>query len=149
MISNNEIDIVVKLIIATVLGGLIGLERERDKRPAGLRTHMLICIGATVFGIIGTLTAASDPAAQSRIWQNIITGVGFIGAGSVIKEEHNVHGLTTAAGIWAVAAIGLAVAGGFYFLAFFAEAVVLVALLALHRIEHHSGTTPPDQTAPR
>jgi putative Mg2+ transporter-C (MgtC) family protein len=149
MISNTEIDIIVKLVIAAVLGGLIGLERERDKRPAGLRTNTLICIGAAVFGIIGTLSSASDPSAQSRIWQNIITGVGFLGAGAVIKEEHSVHGLTTAASIWAVAAIGLAVAGGFYFLALSAEVIVLLALLALHRIEHHSDTTPPEQTPSR
>lgn len=137
MISSREIEIAVKLIVALILGGLVGLEREHDKRPAGLRTNTLICLGATLFGIIGS-SFFTDSGDVSRIWQNIITGVGFLGAGAVIKEEHAVHGLTTAAGIWAVAGVGLAVAAGEYFLAGMAEIMILITLLVLRRVEHHT-----------
>ena len=143
MPSPQEVDIVVKLALAAVLGGLVGLEREHDKRPAGLRTNMLICIGAALFGSIG-LAYFKDTGDISRIWQNIITGVGFLGAGAVIKDEHTIHGLTTAAGIWAVAGVGLAIAAGFYFLALTAEAIILITLLLLRRFEHHLSPVPPD-----
>ncbi len=132
-----ELDIALKLVLAALLGGLIGWEREEEHRPAGLRTLMLICIGATIFGLLGRYYFPQDNAAISRIWQNVLTGVGFLGAGSVIKEEHSVHGLTTAAGIWAVAAIGLALAGGLYFLAGAGTIIVWVTLRVLHRFEKH------------
>ncbi len=132
-----ELDIVVKLFLAALLGGIIGWEREAEHRPAGLRTLMLICIGAAMFGLVGKYYFTTDNASISRIWQNVLTGVGFLGAGSVIKEEHSIHGLTTAAGIWAVAAIGLALAGGLYFLAAMGTVVVWATLRVLHRFEKH------------
>ncbi len=146
MPSTQELDIVIKLVLAAVLGGLVGLEREHDKRPAGLRTNMLICIGSTLFGLIATYYF-KDTGDISRMWQNILTGVGFLGAGAVIKEEHTVHGLTTAAGIWAVAGIGLAVAAGLYFLAGVAEVIILVTLFILRYVEHHLSPLPPDLVA--
>jgi putative Mg2+ transporter-C (MgtC) family protein len=133
--SAQEIDLVVKLLVASVMGGLVGLEREHDRRPAGLRTNILICLGATLFGVIGTFTFATEPNGLSRVWQNIITGVGFLGAGVVIKDEHGVTGLTTAAGVWAVAAVGLAIAAGMYFVAIVAEIIILVTLYILGRME--------------
>ncbi len=136
MTYSQEIDAAIKIVLSAVLGGIIGMEREHDRRPAGLRTNMLICIGSTVDGLIGMYTF-SDSASLSRIWQNILTGVGFLGAGVVIKDEHGVKGLTTAAGIWAVAGIGLAVAGGLYCLELAAEVVILITLLLLRRVEHH------------
>ncbi len=132
-----ELDIVVKLFLAALLGGIIGWEREAEHRPAGLRTLMLICIGAAMFGLVGKYYFPTDNGSISRIWQNVLTGVGFLGAGSVIKEEHSIHGLTTAAGIWAVAAIGLALAGGLYFLAAAGTVVVWATLRVLHRFEKH------------
>lgn len=137
MISSADIVVASKLILAAFLGGLVGLEREHDRRPAGLRTYILICLGAAMFGIIGSTYFTTATADVSRIWQNIITGVGFLGAGAVIKDEHSVHGLTTAAGIWAVAGIGLAVAAGNFFMALVAEAIILITLLILRRVEHH------------
>ncbi len=147
MISTVELDVVVKLILAAVLGGLVGLEREWDRRPAGLRTNMLICIGVTLFGMIGTYYF-KDTGDVSRIWQNILTGVGFLGAGAVLKEEQHVVGLTTAAGIWAVAAVGLAIAAGLYFIAFSAEAIILVTLFLLRRAEHYIPAAPEENAYP-
>ena len=128
-------DVTFKLVLAALLGGVIGFEREYDKRPAGLRTNILICLGAAMFGLIGTYTFPQDQASLSRIWQNVLTGVGFLGAGAVIKEEHSIHGLTSAAGIWAVAAVGLAVAGGLYALAIIGDAIILITLFVLRRAE--------------
>ncbi len=145
MPSSQEIDIIIKVLLAALLGGLVGMEREHDKRPAGLRTNMLICIGAVVFGLIGQYSFPGDRGSVSRVWQNIITGVGFLGAGAVIKDEHGVQGLTTAAGIWAVAGIGLAIAANMYFLAVVAEVVIFVTLFFLRRLEHHLSPLPPDQ----
>ncbi|MGE5137968.1 MAG: MgtC/SapB family protein [Rudaea sp.] len=134
--GSQEMEMALKLVVAGLLGGLVGWEREVEKRPAGLRTHVLICVGAAMFGLIGS-HYFSNTGDVSRVWQNIITGVGFLCAGVVFKEERSVHGLTTAAGIWAVAAIGLAVAAGLYFLSFTGEAIVLVTLHLLYRFEHH------------
>ncbi len=150
MIQNStwpmELDIVLKIVLAALCGGLVGWEREVERRPAGLRTNMLICIGATMFGLVGIYFFPHDAAAVSRIWQNIITGVGFLGAGAVIKDERTIHGLTTAAGIWAVAAIGLALAGGLFFLAGIGTIVVLATLHFLQRFEKHvTGQQPDDQ----
>ncbi len=142
-----ELDIVIKVVLAAVLGGLVGLERQVEKRPAGLRTHMLICIGAAVFGLVAIYYFPKDNASISRMWQNVLTGVGFLGAGAVIKEEHSVHGLTTAAGVWAVAAIGLAVAGGLYFLAGTATVVVLITLHIVQHFEKKKAEENPEPVA--
>lgn len=143
MTYEQQFDIIVKLFLAAILGGLIGFERELDKRPAGLRTHILICVGAALFGLI-PLYYFKSPDDTARMWQNILTGVGFLGAGAVIRDERSVHGLTTAAGIWAVAAIGLAVAGGLYFLAGVGEVVILITLFLLPRLEHHEPRLPSE-----
>lgn len=135
VVSGLELEIVIKLILAALLGGLVGWEREIERRPAGLRTNMLICIGATLFGLVAVYYFKSDNAAVSRLWQNVLTGVGFLGAGVVFKAEHSVHGLTTAAGVWTVAAIGLALAGSLYFLAIAGTIIVLVTLHLLQRLE--------------
>lgn len=142
-ISENELRIGINLLLAAIFGGLIGFEREIDKRPAGLRTHMLICVGAVLFATIAT-SYFSHTDDISRIWQNILTGVGFLGAGAVFKEEGTVRGLTTAAGIWVVAAIGLAIAAQLYFVATVAEIIVLVTLYVMRRIEHRYSPQPPD-----
>lgn len=145
--SEMELRLGLNLLLAALFGGLIGFEREIDKRPAGLRTHMLICVGAALFAMIGTVYF-SHTDDVSRVWQNILTGVGFLGAGAVFKEEGTVRGLTTAAGIWVVAAIGLAIAAQLYVLASTAEIIVLVTLFVLRRIERHASPMPPDDTTP-
>jgi len=104
-------EMVLRLVISLVLGGLIGMERETHGRPAGLRTHTLVCVGSTLFTICSYVIAGphNDPG---RVAAQIVTGVGFLGAGTIIHQGSVVRGLTTAASIWAVAAIGLAVGIG-------------------------------------
>ena len=118
------------------LSGLIGFERERHDRPAGLRTHILVGVGATILMMISIsmnkLYVESD---AGRIAAQVVSGVGFLGAGTIIKEGFSVKGLTTAASLWATAAIGLAVGGNYYFLATLTTFMVIIALFLLNRIE--------------
>ena len=126
-LSSNDLQATLNLLLAALYGGLIGFERERDKQPAGLRTHILICVGSALFATIAT-SYFSTPAEVSRVWQNILTGIGFLGAGAIFKSREDIHGLTTAADIWATAAIGLAIAAQLYLLATVSEVIVLVTL---------------------
>ncbi len=105
--------VVIRLMMAAFLGGLLGLEREQSGKPAGIRTHMLVCMGAALFVLIPEQTGISD-AEMSRVIQGVISGIGFLCAGSIItrKDEMFATGLTTAAGIWFTAAIGIAVGLG-------------------------------------
>jgi putative Mg2+ transporter-C (MgtC) family protein len=135
-------------MLATVLGGLVGLEREYHKRPAGLRTNILVCIGAAMFGMVGVYAFQSQDAA-SRIIANIVVGIGFLGAGAVMKDEQTVHGLTTAATVWVVAALGVAIAVKFYFLAIASEVLILVTLYVLRRFEKRRSPQPPDTSPHR
>lgn len=118
-----------KLILATILGGLIGWERERSHKPAGLRTHMLVCVGSTLITIISINYFVEDYA---RIIAGIITGIGFIGAGTIIAQgTKSIHGLTTAASLWVVAAVGICVGVGWYLLSGIATiSIVLILFLA-------------------
>lgn len=100
-----------KLALALLAGGLVGLERERQERQAGLRTHMLVCLGATLFTLI-SLSLAAPGGDRTRIAAQIVTGIGFLGAGTIFRSGNAVRGLTTAAGLWTVAAVGAAIAGG-------------------------------------
>ena len=123
-LANGEM--ILRLALAVGLGGLIGIERELSHRPAGLRTHMLVSLGAALFGVLtATVFAGQNPAAFAS---GIITGIGFIGAGSIIASRGQVHGLTTAASLWTAAAIGLTTAFGFYLLAIFASILVFIIL---------------------
>ncbi len=131
---------VIRMVLSGVLAGLIGFEREWHGRPAGFRTHMLVCIGSTLFTIVSILMAqaysnigASDPA---RIASNIVTGIGFLGAGAIIRGDASIQGLTTAASIWAVAAIGMAVGVGLYTIAVITTVIVLIVLF-LSKFERH------------
>ncbi len=131
--------LVLRLLLAGALGGLIGYEREAHGRPAGLRTHILVCIGAAMFTIISGAYSGehSDP---SRIASQIVTGIGFLGAGTIIRQGSIVRGLTTAASLWTTAAIGMAVGvvgGGdkFIYLAIAASLIVFATLSVLSRIE--------------
>ena len=133
-----EIDLafVVRLLIATGLGGLIGLQRELSGKPAGLRTNLLICLGAALITQVSlSLPArlgAGDPA---RIAAQIVAGIGFLGAGTIMRSQHAVHGLTSAATIWVVAAVGLTVGAGFERQAAFATVIIVLALSALGQVE--------------
>jgi putative Mg2+ transporter-C (MgtC) family protein len=129
-----EVEIVLRLLLAGVLGAIIGYQRERAAKPAGLRTHILICVGSAVFTIasIYGFGTVSDP---SRVAAGVVAGIGFIGAGAIIRTgEGFVGGLTTAATIWAVAGIGLAAGAGLYLGSAVATVLVLIVLLLPHPI---------------
>ena len=118
--------------LAILLGAAIGLEREISGKSAGLRTNMLICLGAAVFTIISrNLTAGVPSDSISRIAAQIVTGVGFLGAGAIIQDRGGVHGLTTAATIWLVASIGMACGAAFFRLAVISTAAAIVVLLGV------------------
>jgi len=136
--------ILARLLMAAVLGGAIGLERELKHRPAGLRTNMLICFGSALLTLLGDrLTANVGPTGDhTRIAAQIITGIGFIGAGSILHEKRSVTGLTTAATIFVVAAIGIACGAGLFLVAFFSSAILLVVLTVLGFWEERVGYKP-------
>jgi len=126
---------VLRLLLAAFLGGAIGLERELSRKPAGLRTNMFICFGAAMFTIVSIELAGPETADKTRIASMIVTGIGFIGAGSILHSRGSVQGLTTAATIFVVASIGMATGGGLYLVAIFATIVILVALHFLGWVE--------------
>ena len=120
--------IILRLVVAAALGGTIGLEREMKRKPAGLRTNMFICFGAAMFTILSELLANKWTGDHTRIAAQIIPGIGFIGAGSILHARGAVVGLTTAATLFVVAGIGMAAGGGLYLPAVFATIVILLAL---------------------
>ncbi|MBI2143522.1 MgtC/SapB family protein [Candidatus Woesearchaeota archaeon] len=120
-----DADVVIRLVLAVVAGALIGLEREKTRHAAGLRTHMLVCIGATLVTLVSLQMFPNDPA---RVTAGIITGVGFLGAGMIFRDKNHVRGLTTAASIWAVAGVGLALGTGAYVIAAASMAAILLTL---------------------
>jgi putative Mg2+ transporter-C (MgtC) family protein len=125
-----------KLLLAAVLGGLIGLERESKHRPAGLRTNLFICVGAALFTLLSDQLAVLHSGDHTRIAAQIIPGIGFIGAGSILHNRGNlITGITTAATLFVVASIGMAVGGGRYAIAILATALVLGVLLLLGGME--------------
>jgi putative Mg2+ transporter-C (MgtC) family protein len=124
-----------RLVLAAILGGLIGLERELKHQPAGLRTNMFICFGAALFTILSDLLALEHLGDHTRISAQIIPGIGFIGAGSILHMRGLTTGLTTAATLFVVASIGMATGGGLYLTAVFATGIVLVALFVLGHLE--------------
>jgi len=131
--------IIIRLVVSFILGGLIGLEREFHGRAAGLRTHILVCLGSALimltsmhmFHLYQGITTI-DPA---RIAAGVITGIGFLGAGTILRFKASVRGLTTAASLWAVAGVGLAVGSGFYVGAYTASLLVLFVLFVLTKLE--------------
>ncbi len=126
----------VRLALAAVLGGIIGLEREFKRKPAGLRTNMFICFGSAMFTILSTeLASAFGIGDHTRIAAQIIPGIGFIGAGSILHDKGGVSGITTAATIFVVASIGMAVGGGLYALAVFSTMLIYLALHLLGMLE--------------
>ncbi len=128
---------VVRLVLAAILGGLIGLERELKHRHAGLRTNMFICFGAAMFTILSDQLQASHPSGDhTRIAAQIIPGIGFIGAGSILHARQGlVTGLTSAATLFVVASVGMAAGGGLYLTAIFATAAILIVLFLLGSLE--------------
>jgi putative Mg2+ transporter-C (MgtC) family protein len=123
-------ELLVRLVLAAACGAAIGLNRELQEKPAGLRTHALVSLGAALLTIVGLLLGAGDPGATGRVLQGIVSGIGFIGAGVILHRDDSkgVHGLTTAAAIWIVAAVGIAVGAGLWRIALVVVALVLLLL---------------------
>lgn len=141
--------VVVRLLVAVAIGGLIGFEREHKNMPAGFRTHVLVCVGAAVTSMI-QLYAVQDTSSMIlshpelanvirvdvlRLGAQVITGVGFLGAGTIIHNKGSIKGLTTAASIWTVACVGLGVGFGYFFLSALAAIIIFVVLLGLKKVE--------------
>jgi putative Mg2+ transporter-C (MgtC) family protein len=129
----------LRLVLACVLGGIIGYEREHTHRPAGFRTHILVCVGSALVMVTSEFIfkkylhmASVDP---TRMGAQVISGIGFLGAGTIIREGFNVKGLTTAASLWAVSCVGIAAGIGFYVGAIAATALIFLTLIALRKIE--------------
>jgi len=133
---------VARLTLSAALGGIIGLEREFKHRPAGLRTNMFICFGAAMFTILSEQLVGDSAGEHTRIASQIIPGIGFIGAGSILHAKGSVTGLTTAATIFVVASIGMACGGGLYLVALFATLLILMALQALGWLERRLNLKP-------
>jgi putative Mg2+ transporter-C (MgtC) family protein len=136
-------ELLLRLLIGTIFGAVIGYERQLHGRPAGLRTHLLVALASTTFMIVSTHFvyfqhyAKEDLVAidTSRIAASVVTGVGFLGGGAILRTGVNVQGLTTAAGLWLVAAIGLSAGGGMYYISAAATGIGVIALTVLRRFE--------------
>ncbi|MEM5434181.1 MgtC/SapB family protein [Paraburkholderia diazotrophica] len=139
MVSNVEL--ISRLVLAAVLGSVIGFERERLSWAAGLRTHMLVCVGSALFMIVSAFGFADVAGAEhvvldpSRVAAQVASGIGFLGAGSILLRGSIIRGLTTAASLWSVAAVGLAVGGGLYTASIAATIIVLIILAGVKPIE--------------
>lgn len=137
----DNLNILVRLLLSMLMGGLIGLERERSNHAAGLRTHILVCLGSTlimllsIYGFtdfVAEVNVRIDPA---RLATAVITGIGFLGAGTILFTGKSITGLTTAASIWVVGAVGLAIGAGFYFAAIVSTLLILLNLVVFNKLE--------------
>ena len=134
--SRQLVRVISRMIAATLLGAIVGIQREKAGKPAGLRTHMLVCLGTAVF-VLACSGVGMSLDAVSRVIQGIVTGIGFIGAGSILKlnEERDIQGLTTAAGVWMTAAIGVAVGLGSLGVALLSTVFTLIILALAGRLD--------------
>lgn len=135
---------IIAILLSVCCGAAVGLERQLKHKPAGLRTNVLICLGAAVFTIISSRMAGGQDSI-TRIAAQIVTGVGFLGAGAVIQDRGGIHGLTTAATIWLVASIGMACGAKLYYLAIIATVLAIIVLLGLARVEKGFKPGPGDK----
>ena len=135
----SEVEALGRLVLAALLGAVIGLERESHRRPAGFRTHTLVCLGSALVMLVSAYALARQPGAwpydPTRIAAQVVSGIGFLGAGTILREGPVIRGLTTAASLWVVAGIGLAVGAGFYLGAVVTTVLSVATLVWLSRIE--------------
>lgn len=131
----SDTELFQRLCLAAVLGAALGLEREWHQKFAGLRTNILIAIGSTLFTVMSIDLSAASGGDATRVAAQIVTGIGFLGAGAIMRTGSGVHGLTTAATIWVNAAIGVAVGGGEYHVAIITTVVTLIVLVLLNPVE--------------
>ena len=132
---NTQIDLALRLVVGLVLGAAIGFERELHRQPAGFRTHSLVSLGAALFTVVSAYGFSGDLVDPTRIAAQIVSGIGFIGAGTILQHRGHIRGLTTAASLWSVAAIGTAAGAGLYIVAVVGTLLILVILSILDRIE--------------
>ena len=138
LVKITDYEIALRILLACVFGGIVGFQRERHESPAGFRTHILVSLGAAVimilsmYGFADFTTVTKDPA---RLAAQVVSGIGFLGAGTILRDGGSVKGLTTAASLWVVSAIGLAAGAGYYFLAFLVTCLVFITLE--RSVEHH------------
>jgi putative Mg2+ transporter-C (MgtC) family protein len=139
------VDLFARLFLAAGLGGAIGVERELRQKAAGLRTNMLIALGSAVFTIVSLEIAAAAGGTPDRIAAGIVTGIGFLGAGSILRSGRSVHGMTTAATIWVNASVGMAAGAGLYTVAIIGTIITLIVLALLpyleQRLDRYAGVT--------
>jgi putative Mg2+ transporter-C (MgtC) family protein len=142
-----QIELIARLALSLGLGAVIGFERARSRQPAGLRTHMLVAVGSCLFTIISAYGFQGSAVDPTRIAAQIVSGIGFIGAGAILHERGSIKGLTTAASLWAMAAVGMASGAGLYILALVGTAMILATLWILERVADAArdvGVLPPD-----
>jgi len=135
----NDTQIIIRLVLSVFLGGLIGFERQIHRRTAGFRTHILVSLGSCLIMLtslyVFDIYSSRVDLDPTRIAAGVITGIGFLGAGTIIRDSQGIRGLTTAASLWVVAGIGLAVGCGFYVAGLFTTALALISLFFLRRVE--------------
>ena len=145
-LSVHDIDMILRLLLATFLGGVVGIERGSGDKPAGFRTHILVCTGSALIMLVsmyGFDTNYSDGSNRdsARIAAQVVSGIGFLGAGTIIHEGVTIRGLTTAASLWMVSAIGLAAGAGMYVLSIASTAIMLITLITFHSWEKRFAAT--------
>jgi putative Mg2+ transporter-C (MgtC) family protein len=131
----TQVDLAIRLTAGLVLGAIIGFERELHRQPAGFRTHSLVSLGAALFTVVSAFGFAGDGADPTRIAAQIVSGIGFIGAGTILQHRGHIRVLTTAASLWSVAAVGTAAGAGLYVVAGVGTVLILIVLALLDRVE--------------
>ena len=134
----TQIELTVRLVVALLLGAVIGWERELQRMPAGFRTHALVSLGSAIFTIVSAYAFAGPLSDPTRIAAQVVSGVGFLGGGAILHYGGTVRGLTTAASLWAVAAVGMAAGAGLFVVAAVSTVLVIVALEVFQRIERRA-----------
>jgi len=136
----TEVQMIIRLIYAALLGGIIGIEREVHEKAAGFRTHILVCIGSCIIMLtsmhIFEIYKGIADADPGRIAAQVVSGIGFLGAGTIIRSRVSIVGLTTAASLWSIAGVGLAVGSGLFIVSAFATVLILASLLVLSKVHY-------------
>lgn len=143
MTLETQLELSLRLLVAAFLSAVVGLDRERTDHPAGLRTHMLVGIGAALFTVLSIYAFTGE---SGRVAAQIVTGIGFLGAGSIVQSKtQGTRGITTAAGIWSTAALGMACGAGLYLLAALSALIIWFVLAIIHRVEQSYHKEPPTE----
>jgi putative Mg2+ transporter-C (MgtC) family protein len=134
----DQLDLALRLTVGLVLGAVVGFERELRSQPAGFRTHSVVALGAAIFTVVSAYAFAGPGSDPTRIAAQIVTGIGFIGAGTILQSRGHIRGLTTAASLWAVAGIGMAAGAALYGVAVVGTILLVVVLSILDRVEDYA-----------